>query len=162
MDEFEISVDADQRIELTNMLAVATRAVVTSTVGTTTVEVEVIYDGFLGRLAVSSIHLSAMPGEEVNGAVMRTIRVQDFVADAGDSMIFMKDASGKWDLLLSFDKYLYDLEDGTDRETVAAAVYTLARLKNLPPLKAVADALNVSQSTATRLVARARQAGKLD
>src|SRR3546814_20974333 len=41
----------------------------------------------------------------------------------------------------------------------ASRTYKLAAVINLPPLKAVADCLGVSQSTATRLMNRARVEG---
>lgn len=48
------------------------------------------------------------------------------------------------------------------RELWAARAYAMARAVNRAPLQQVAQALGVSQSTATRLVARARAEGLLD
>jgi len=49
-----------------------------------------------------------------------------------------------------------------DRVLWAARVYAMSRAVRRPPLQSVADSLGVSQSTATRLVARARSEGLLD
>ncbi|PYY38853.1 hypothetical protein [Curtobacterium sp. MCPF17_046] len=49
-----------------------------------------------------------------------------------------------------------------ERLRIAAEVYALARAFGERPLKAVAETLGVSQSTATRLAARAREEGLLN
>ena len=51
--------------------------------------------------------------------------------------------------------------DDAERLRIAAEVYTLARAFGERPLKAVGEKLGVSQSTATRLAARAREEGLL-
>lgn len=53
-------------------------------------------------------------------------------------------------------------EADEDRLLWAARTYTIARAIGDAPLRAVADSLGVSQSTATRLISRARQAGMVD
>lgn len=60
--------------------------------------------------------------------------------------------------------YLHDVRSRTDRsydETVREAVtlYRIATTVNLAPLKLVSEQLGVSVSTATRMMARAREAG---
>ena len=60
--------------------------------------------------------------------------------------------------------YLNDVRSRTDRsydETVREAVtlYRIATTVNLAPLKLVSEQLGVSVSTATRMMARAREAG---
>ena len=126
-----------------------------------TVKVDVIYDPVLERLAASSISVNAEHGAEVAGAILRKIRVQDFVQEAVDHVIFVKNAKDEWQEVIGMDGYLYDLAqlDG-DREETVALIYSLAKLTNMPPLKAVAETLSVSHSTATRMVTRARNNGK--
>jgi hypothetical protein len=61
-------------------------------------------------------------------------------------------------------EYLRRMRERQDRDLTASVydasrTYQLAAAINLPPLKAVADCLSVSQSTATRLMNRARFEG---
>jgi hypothetical protein len=160
---YEISWDETLlRIEIVEGFSVSPRATIETEEYGGTVRVEVVYDGFLERLAVESIQVSALPGEEVTGKILRSIRMQDFIREAVEHMIYSRMDDGEWVQFTGLEDYLMELgEAKVDRERVAALVYALAKLMNEPPLKKVADFLGVSQSTATRVVARARAAGMM-
>lgn len=45
--------------------------------------------------------------------------------------------------------------------SIAARIYRIATIVGLPPLRTVAEKLGISQSTATRLISKAREAGQV-
>lgn len=151
------------RIEIVDGFAVTPRLTIESKIYPgVAVRVEVVFDPILERLTVESIRAEAMPGEEVTGKVLRAIRVQDFVREAVDHMLYRRLPNGAWESLVGLDSYFVDDDlPVQDRELVAAKAYAMAKLLNIPPLKSVGELLGVSQSTATRLVAKARANGKL-
>lgn len=158
--------DDDEPIDIVPGLSVLPRATFEfSETGVGEISIEVIYDSFLERLAVESVTVTASPGEEVTGAGLRSVRVQDCLRQAGLEMALVQTESGEWqeaDRLLEIGRYARAAAEPDGREVLAARLYTVARLVNAPPLKETAQHLGVSQSTATRLVARARKLGLLD
>lgn len=137
------------------------------------VTVEVVYDPSLRRLTAERVSVErASIGTEVTGVTLRAVRVQDYVRWAGQHMAFMQGAYDGHSTANSialvganrgFDSAAMEsLVSDIDKATpgflpvIAARLYILASILTMPPLKMVSDYLNVSQSTATRLVARAR------
>jgi hypothetical protein len=96
--------------------------------------------------------------EAVTTLGLRGIAVQDLFQSAVEVTAHLADGSN-----FSMQRPGQGAEDadGTARLLWAARVYALSRAYSVPPLKAVADSLRVSQSTATRLIARARAEGML-
>ena len=120
-----------------------------------TVTVTVIYDSILERLAVQSIRARADIGSEITGVDLRKIRVQDFLSEAVHHMVWFSASPGHSVQFSGIEDYLSETASTTeDRERHAGMIYAIAKLVNKPPLKAVAEAFGVSQSTATRLVSR--------
>ena len=137
------------------------------------VTVEVVYDPSLRRLTAERVSVErASIGTEVTGVTLRAVRVQDYVRWAGQHMAFMQGAYDGHSTANSialvganrgFDSAAMEsLVSDIDKATpgflpvIAARLYILASILTMPPLKMVSEYLNVSQSTATRLVARAR------
>ncbi|MFB9748258.1 hypothetical protein [Leifsonia shinshuensis] len=133
------------------------------------VRIEVMYDESLGRFVAHSVSVErAADGAEVTGVNLRNLRVQDAVRWAAQHMAYIDPPDESWfgaPVALQQPVALQDLSQGsipaehlTER---AARLYTVARIANMGPLKFVADYLGVSQSTATRIIGRAREAGLL-
>lgn len=127
-----------------------------------TIRLHVIFDERLRRTAATSVRLDRTgEGVEVTAAALRDVRVQYLVAFSSLQVVTVTRESGEPE---SFDQYIAEVKSRTDRtypETVREAVtlYRLAAAVNLAPLKLVSEKLNVSVSTATRMMARARELG---
>lgn len=128
-----------------------------------TIHLHVAFDHQLRRAAATSVRLDRPEeGEEVTAAALRDIRVQYLVAVSSMRVITVA-RDGDESERLGGD-YLADVKARTDRsyeDTVreAVTIYRLASTANLAPLKLVSEHLGVSVSTATRMMARAREAG---
>lgn len=122
----------------------------------------VVFDEQLRRTAAASVRLDRTGvGGEVTAAALRDVRVQYLVTLSSLRVVTVTRETGKAE---SFSDYLEKVKSRTDRtdpETVREAVtlYRLAATVNLAPLKLVSEHLGVSVSTATRMMARAREAG---
>lgn len=130
-----------------------------------TVEIDLAYDRILGRVVATSIRVErASEGEEITTRRMHEIKVQNaLIKVVMNDMLHVVDANG---MAISAAKALDHFETAKGRSRVdqvrdAAIIYTIATVANWPPLKTVAERLEVSQSTATRLVAEAREHGEL-
>lgn len=167
MDEAEFEVswheDDSRLIEFAEGMALVPEATVTAWErGVGDMTIHVVYDPFLGRLAVDSVEVSAAPGYEVTGTNLRAVRVQEYLIAAAENMVYRRDAEGQWvSFVASLEGGAWPPEITSDRELHAARVYELARLASMPPLKTVGEVLGVSQSTATRIIAQAKRSGKL-
>ena len=126
------------------------------------IRLHVVFDELLRRTAAASVRLDRTgEGDEVTAAALRDVRVQYLVTLSSLRVVTVTRATSKTE---SFSEYIADVKSRTDRtyqETVREAVtlYRLAATVNLAPLKLVSEQLGVSVSTATRMMARAREAG---
>ena len=126
------------------------------------IPLHVVFDEQLRRTAAASVRLDRVgEGDEVTAAALRDVRVQYLVALSSMRVVTVTREAGKPERL---NDYLNDVRSRTDRsydETVREAVtlYRIATTVNLAPLKLVSEQLGVSVSTATRMMARAREAG---
>ncbi|GAA3212942.1 hypothetical protein [Microbacterium terregens] len=126
------------------------------------IRLHVVFDEQLRRTAAASVRLDRTgEGDEVTAAALRDVRVQYLVTLSSMRVVTVTREAGKPE---SFSEYIADVKTRADRkyeETVREAVtlYRLAATVNLAPLKLVSEQLGVSVSTATRMMARAREAG---
>jgi len=128
------------------------------------VRINVTFDEDKGRFVAASVHVERDEGSEVTGAMLREIRVQENIQSAGKGLVWVRQDDGS--LLTAADDLarVRPIEGRTRDEHVPVAmrIYRLASVLGYPPLKSVADLLHVSQSTATRLIARGREEGEPD
>lgn len=111
------------------------------------------------RQGYEVVRLEVEPGwreQPITMAGLRTMRIEEILqgsqqlmarTDQGSTIPFLVPGAG-WNELPEDERLL-----------LAARTYVLARAFARPPLKAVADTFRISQSTATRLIARARAEG---
>lgn len=126
------------------------------------IRLHVVFDEQLRRTAATSVRLDRMgEGDEVTAVALRDVRVQYLVAVSSIQVVTVTRGSGDAEY---YGEYIASLTSRTDRtyeETVREAVrlYRIAATVNVAPLKLVSDQLGVSVSTATRMMARARESG---
>ena len=159
-DEFEVVLPNVEPLELVpgfGVLPNATFEIDEEGIGM--VLIEVAYAPNLGRLVAESVKVSVDHGEEVTGTTLRAVRVQQIIRNASTQMTYLRLPSGEWES----DSYPFDnldlirgLKTRVELEDMALRQHVIGHLLNLSPLKLVSEVLNVSQSTATRLVAAAR------
>ncbi|WP_417374514.1 hypothetical protein [Glutamicibacter protophormiae] len=129
------------------------------------IRVHVVFDERLRRTAAASVRLDrAGEGDEVTSAALREVRVQYVVQHSSVRLVGVTRRDGKPMSLRNYLDELKSRSERTDQETLLEAVtlYRVAATVNLAPLKLVSDQLGVSVSTATRWMARARDAGLAD
>lgn len=133
--------------------------------GTITVRVE--WDAALGRTAVVFAGLEREgEGVDITSQVLREVRTH-WIMTMSALRVVTVDVRGKGEG--EFDRipvqeFLSRVMAEEGREQLeqlyaAIAVYRVATAISYPPLKLVSDTLQISQSTATRLMTRARDAG---
>ncbi|MFD4958426.1 hypothetical protein [Microbacterium sp. NPDC058389] len=127
------------------------------------IRVRVLYDQQLRRSVAASVRVDRTgEGEEVTAASLRDVSVLQIVQRSAVRVVTVQRGEGP---SMTLSEYLADVQaHASDRkyaETVLEAVrlYRIATTVNIAPLKLVADQLGVSVSTATRMMARAREAG---
>jgi hypothetical protein len=126
------------------------------------IRVRVEFDGRLARSAAVSVTVDrGGEGDEVTSLTLREVRVQAALQATGLLVSTVADGPSA---PVTGAAYVRRMRERTDRSAAenvvdAAATYRLAVAVNLPPLKTVSDCLGVSQSTATRLMNRARMDG---
>lgn len=133
--------------------------------GTITVRVE--WDNALGRTAVAFAALEReAAGVDITSQVLREVRTHWIMTrSALDVVTVDVDApDGGERNRIPVREYLSRVRAQEGREAMeslhaAIAVYRVATAISYPPLKLVADTLQISQSTATRLMGRARDSG---
>ncbi|AZS37541.1 hypothetical protein CVS47_02178 [Microbacterium lemovicicum] len=124
-----------------------------------------MYDTALRRAVAESIQVDRDgPGDEVTTTLLRDIRVQAIVQWAAARVVRIDGDGGAPE---SYGEYIARLrtdEGRSDDQNLREAVrlYRLASVINDGPLKLVSEELNVSISTATRMMNRARVAGLVD
>ncbi|WP_458042308.1 MULTISPECIES: hypothetical protein [Bacteria] len=133
--------------------------------GTITVRVE--WDAALGRTAVASAALEREgEGVDITSQMLREVRTHWIMTTSAFQVVTvgvdgMDDGDGDriraWEFLSRVQAY--EEREPTESLHAAIAVYRVATALSYPPLKLVADTLKISQSTATRLMSRARDEG---
>lgn len=116
------------------------------------------WDGARLAYEVDEITLTAGDGHPVSAAGLRRFSLVDLLRSVVEGSVEDARPTPEEDLA-SIGRLRPDDPIGLG---MAARVYAVARAHGAPPLKAVADAFGVSQSTATRVIARARESGLLD
>lgn len=132
------------------------------------VEIDVVFSDEAGRYLVDRVvaHRGPAPTEEITGALLREIRVQEIVQQSALGVVWFSDPrrgmmSNKWGLTFMRRITTVDGRARPEHVTTAARIYRIATIVGLPPLRTVAEKLGVSQSTATRLISKAREAGQV-
>lgn len=126
------------------------------------IRLQAVYDAVLARSVAAEVTVSREGcGDEVTSITLREVRVQSALQASG---LRVSTVAAPGHAAESGGDYIRRMRARTERTvdenvTDAARTYLLASAINLPPLKAVSDGLGVSQSTATRLMARARTLG---
>lgn len=126
------------------------------------IRLHVVFDEQLRRTAAASVGLDRVgEGDEVTAAALRDVRVQYLVAVSSMRVVTVTRDGGEPERFSEYLKRVKSRADRTYEETVreAVALYRIATTVNLAPLKLVSEQLGVSVSTATRMMARAREAG---
>ena len=168
MSEVEVEVTDSERIDIGDGVSIprAWDAVATGEPNVAgAIRLHVVFDEQLRRAAAASVRLDrAGEGDEVTAAALRDLRVQYLVAISSMRVVTVTREAGDPQ---RFNEYIEDVRARTGRtyeETVREAVrlYRIATTVNLAPLKLVSEQLSVSVSTATRMMARAREAGLAD
>lgn len=130
-----------------------------------TVTMTVSFDFRLERFAIDAVNVERLPdGEDVTGATLRMIRIGELLQMTAPGHIWFADPTvslnrADWGLSLFRDTKPISGRATANDVATAARIYRVASIAAMPPLKAVADTLHVSQSTATRLIATARSNG---
>lgn len=133
----------------------------------TTMKIE--YNRRVGRFVAAAVMVHRSESAiEVTGVLLREVRVLEMLQAGADVL-----THSNWnavDYKVPFPRATVELRSmephkgRATAETIEAAafIYRAATVLNLPPLKEVAEVLEVSQSTATRFIARARAEGRLE
>lgn len=127
-----------------------------------TIRVEITFDRKLGRSAAALVSVGRRAeGDEVTSLTLREVRVQWAVQATGLTVSTVSTGTDHSESGAAYLMRMRDRKERTTEETIAdaATIYRLAAAVSMPPLKTVADNLSVSQSTATRLMNRARVDG---
>ncbi len=133
--------------------------------GTITVRVE--WDARLGRTAVVLAALEReAEGIDITSQVLREVRTHWIMTRSALDVVTVDVATEDGDKRdrIPVHDFLTRVRAHEQREPLeslhaAIAVYRVATAISYPPLKLVADTLQISQSTATRLMSRARDSG---
>lgn len=126
------------------------------------IRIRAVWDERLRRTVAAQVSVEREgSGDEVTSITLREVRVQAALQVAGLKVSTVSepghaDVSGGGYILRMRERTVRDLRTSV---LDASRTYLLAAAINLPPLRAVADSLAVSQSTATRLMSRARVEG---
>lgn len=133
--------------------------------GTITVRVE--WDKTLGRTAVVFAALEReTEGVDITSQVLREVRTHWIMTKSALDVVTVDVGTEDGDKLdrIPVREFLSHVRAREEREPMeslhaAIAVYRVAMAISYPPLKLVSDTLQISQSTATRLMSRARDSG---
>lgn len=139
------------------------------------ISISVVFDETLGRFAVEAVVVERVgDGSEITGAILRDIRVQDRMQKNALTHIWVEHPvrfaslalthEGKrlfpaFAVLESFDPIVGRTTDV--HAAAAARIHEIATIAYMPALQTIGRSLATSQSTAKRLVARARDLGLL-
>lgn len=128
--------------------------------GTITVRVE--WDAALGRSAVAFAALEREGGGvDITSQVLREVRTHWIMTNSALDVVTVDvGESGHIGARAFLGRQLArEARDSTDSVLDAIAIYRVATALSYPPLKLVSDTLKISQSTATRIMSRARDSG---
>ncbi|WP_240638610.1 hypothetical protein [Microbacterium sp. ABRD28] len=133
--------------------------------GTITVRVE--WDDALGRMVVVFDALERKTeGVDITSQVLREVRTHWIMTRSALDVVTVDvdDEGGDQVDRISVRDFLSRVRAHEERDPMeslhaAISVYSVATAISYPPLKLVADTLQISQSTATRLMSRARDSG---
>ncbi|GAB2853232.1 hypothetical protein ACFQ0P_15815 [Microbacterium insulae] len=126
------------------------------------VRIAVRYDRDLRRVVAASVRVDRSDeGDEVTALTLRAVRVQAVVAASAMRLVTVARDGADAKSLDDYRADIHAAEERTTAEAITEAVvlYRIAFTVSLPPLRFVADELEVSVSTATRMMAKARQQG---
>lgn len=132
-----------------------------------TIIVRVEWDGTLGRTAVVFAALEReAQGVDITSQVLREVRTHWIMTRSALDVVTVDVATEDGDKpdRIPVRDFLSRVRAHEEREPIeslyaAIAVYRVATAISYPPLKLVSDTLQISQSTATRLMSRARDSG---
>lgn len=130
-----------------------------------TIRVHVVYDKELKYAASSSVQIDRLgEGDDVTTNLLRKVPVQTIVQWSGLRVVKLAHDGGDPQFLSDYVASVHAQSERDYEATVREAVvlYRVATTVTMPPLKLVSDELRVSISTATRMMARAREAGLAD
>jgi len=129
--------------------------------GTITARVE--WDAVLGRPAVALAALERIEtGVDITSQILREVRTHWITARSAFDVVTVDIEDGR---TVGAQEFLALMQDRDRRASVddvvvdAVAIYRVATALSFPPLKLVSDTLRISQSTATRVMSRARETG---
>lgn len=165
MTELVVESIAPERVDVGDGISIPIwwDAVVTGEPGVPgTIRLRGEFDPALRRAVASTVRIDRFgEGDEVTAQVMREMRVQWVVAVSAMRVVTVARDAGEPEGLASFLAKVRDQTERTPTEArdEAIVLYRIASTVNLAPLKFVAQYLDVSVSTATRMMARARQQG---
>jgi hypothetical protein len=158
------SIDAE-RVDVGDGISIAAGwdAVVTGEPGIPgALRIAVRYDRELRRAVAASVRVDRRDeGDEVTALTMREVRVQAVVAASAMRVVTVSRGGADAKSLADYRAGVRAVGERTTAEAITEAVvlYRIASTVSLPPLRFVADELEVSVSTATRMMAKARQQG---
>ncbi|GAA1994542.1 hypothetical protein [Microbacterium pumilum] len=131
-----------------------------------TITVRVEWDAELGRTAVALASLEREGGGvDITSQVLREVRTHWIMTKSAFDVVtvdvIMSDGGVRPIPVREFLRLERERADRDSSDSLedAVAVYRIATALSYPPLKLIADTLQISQSTATRLMTRARDAG---
>ena len=129
--------------------------------GTITVRVE--WDAALGRSAVAFAALEREGGGvDITSQVLREVRTHWIMTNSALDVVTVDVGESQpiGGTRVFLGRQLARVErEQTDSILDAVAIYRVATALSYPPLKLVSDTLKISQSTATRIMSRARDSG---
>jgi hypothetical protein len=132
-----------------------------------TIAVRIEWDAALGRTAVAFAALERDgEGVDITSQTLREVRTHWIMSTSALDVVTIDvdTMSGGEEERIPAREFLgrelaNDQRDASDALHDAIAVYRVATALSYPPLKLVSDTLRISQSTATRLMNRARDSG---
>jgi hypothetical protein len=165
MTELAIESTASDRVDVGDGISIpsAWDVVVTGEPGVPgTVRLRAEFDPVHRRAVAATVRVDRDgEGDEVTAQVLREVRVQWVVAASAWQLVTVARNGGDPEPLAAYLAKVRAMTDRTATEARDEAIllYRIASVVNLAPLKLIADTLQVSVSTATRMMAKARQDG---
>lgn len=165
MTELDVESITAERVDVGDGISIAAGwdVVITGETGIPgVVRIAVRYDRELRRAVADSVRVGRSgEGDEVTALTLREVRVQAVVAASAMRVVTVSRDGGDAKSLSDYRAEVRAAGERTTEQAITEAVvlYRIAATVNLAPLKFVANELEVSVSTATRLMAKARQQG---
>lgn len=118
------------------------------------------YDSSLNRAVVTAVVVErGGEGVEITSAILREVSVQTALQDSGFHVTRITEPGREPEQVRDYVQRVMNDGGHVDMMRLCTTVYRAAYTVSLPPLKFVADQVGMSVSTATRWMARARNAG---